>query len=77
MLLCKDNSIYTGITTDIERRFLEHKNGLGARFTRARGVVKIIYSETHENRSLASKRESEIKSYSRSKKIALSKSKSN
>lgn len=71
LLQCVDDTLYTGITTDVERRFEEHKNGTGANYTRAHGVVKILYSEEQENRSAASKREAEIKSWNREQKLAF------
>jgi putative endonuclease len=71
ILGCKDGSLYTGITTDVLRRFAEHKNGKGGHYTRARGVVKILYTEEHKNRSSASKREAEIKGWDRQKKLNL------
>jgi putative endonuclease len=72
---CADKSLYTGITTDLMRRLSEHKNGIGSHYTRSRGVVKIVYSEKHSTRSLAQKREAEIKSWPRAKKLTLIKSK--
>jgi putative endonuclease len=75
ILECRDGSYYTGITTDLKRRFLEHKNGTGARYTRARGAVRMVYSETLKNRSLASKREAVIKSLTRTQKVTLIKTK--
>jgi putative endonuclease len=71
ILECRDGSYYTGITTDLERRLLEHKNGTGARYTRARGAVRIVYSETVQKRSVASKREAEIKRLTRAQKSQL------
>jgi len=68
---CEDKSIYTGITTDLKRRFDEHKNQKGGNYTSAHKVKKILYIEEHPTRSLASKRESEIKSWEREKKLAL------
>lgn len=69
---CSDNTLYTGITTDLERRIQEHNgNKLGARYTRSRRPVKYIYQETCENRSVASKRESEIKKLSKKAKLNL------
>jgi putative endonuclease len=67
----EDGSIYTGITTDVKRRFNEHKLGKGGAYTRSRKIVKILYTERFKNRSEASKREAEIKSWSREKKLAL------
>lgn len=75
MLLCEDGSIYTGITTDLKRRLGEHKKGKGSHFTRARGAVKMLYSEKCKDRSSASKREVEIKRMTREKKISLIKNK--
>ena len=68
ILKCKDGSLYTGITTDLARRLEEHKSGKGAKFTRARKAGKIVYSERKRNRSTASRREAEIKSWSREEK---------
>lgn len=74
MALCADKSIYTGITTDVQRRLAEHKSGKGAKYTRARKIIKIVYKETRKNRSSALKREAEIKSWPREKKIGLANS---
>ena len=71
LIQCEDGSIYTGITTDLKRRFQEHKDGLGGHYTRAHKVKKIIYTEKFKNRSLASKREAEIKQMSRKEKLTL------
>ena len=71
LIQCKDKSIYTGITTDVERRFLEHKNKMGGHYTRAHKVEKILHTEQFETRSEASKREAEIKSWSREEKLKL------
>ena len=71
ILECKNGSLYTGITTDVTRRFNEHKTGVGARYTRSQKVEKVVYTEKHPNRSSASKREAEIKSWSRDKKLHL------
>lgn len=70
-LECGDGSIYTGITTDVERRLEEHRSGKGGHFTRARGAVRIVYAEKHPNRSSASKREAEIKGWPRARKLEL------
>lgn len=71
ILECLDESLYTGITTDLKRRFFEHKSGKGGRYTRAKGVKKIVYTEKCKDRSTASKREAEIKKMSRKSKQKL------
>jgi len=71
LIECEDKSIYTGITTDITRRFQEHKDGLGGHYTRAHKVKKILYTEEFPTRSEALKREAEIKSWPREKKLKL------
>jgi putative endonuclease len=71
ILECADGSLYTGITTDVTRRLKEHKSGAGGSYTRSRGVVRVVYTEPHPNRSSASKRESEIKGWPRGKKLRL------
>ncbi len=71
LLECSDKSIYTGITTDIKRRFEEHRSGKGGHFTRSRKVTKVLYTEEQPSRSEALKREAQIKSWSRPKKLEL------
>lgn len=71
LLECTDGSIYTGITTDVQRRLEEHKKGTASRFTRARGVIRVLYSEQQRDRSSALKREAEIKRWSHNKKRTL------
>jgi len=68
---CKDKTLYTGITTDVARRLAEHHAGVGARYTRARGVRRLVYAEVCENRSSASRREAEIKKLTRAQKFTL------
>ena len=68
---CADGSLYTGITTDVERRFREHGNGTGARYTRAHKPVRVAYAEVQSDRSAALVREAEIKRWRREKKLAL------
>ena len=68
---CADGSLYTGITTDVARRFKEHQAGKGGHYTRAHKPVRIVYSEVHANRSQASVREAAIKQLSREQKHAL------
>lgn len=76
MLQCADDTLYTGIATDIKRRLDEHNSShKGAKYTRARRPVKLVYSEVFEDRSSASKREYEIKKkMSRAQKLQLIKS---
>ncbi len=71
ILKCKDNSLYTGITTDVARRFREHVEGTASKYTRTRAAKKIVYTEQYKNRSLASKREAAIKKLTRTQKLAL------
>jgi putative endonuclease len=71
ILKCKDGSLYTGVTNDLERRFSAHKNKKGAKYTKSHPVSKQVYSESFPSRSLAQKRESEIKSWKRQAKFAL------
>jgi len=71
MLLCADNSLYTGYSDDPEKRFSEHKNGRGAKYTKSHKPLKIIYQEKFDTKSEAMKREAEIKSWPREKKIQL------
>ena len=69
---CIDNTLYTGITTDIDRRILEHNSiGLGAKYTRSRQPVELIYLESCKSRSIASKREYAIKKLKRIEKLSL------
>ncbi|MDP3729869.1 MAG: GIY-YIG nuclease family protein [bacterium] len=71
LIQCEDNSIYTGITNDLERRFLEHKNKIGGHYTRAHKVEKVLYTEKYHTRSEALKREAQIKGWRRDKKLSL------
>jgi putative endonuclease len=71
ILECKDKTLYTGITTDVERRLKEHKSGVGARYTKSRGVRKLLYTESCKSRGPALKRENEIKKWTKAKKLAL------
>ena len=58
---CADRSLYTGVTTDATRRVAEHNDGRGARYTRSRGPVSLVYLERVEDRGTALRREHEIK----------------
>lgn len=68
---CSDTSLYTGITTNVARRFAEHKSGKGGHYTSAKEVVKVVYAEESPDRSSALKREAEIKGWTRQKKLRL------
>lgn len=71
ILTCKDGSLYTGITTDLERRLRMHKAGTASRYTRARGVVSMAYSEEQPSRGTALRREAAIKKLPRAEKLYL------
>jgi putative endonuclease len=68
---CADGTLYTGYTTDIERRVEEHNDGTGAKYTRGRGPVTLMYIEEYTSRSAAQQREYEIKQLSRGEKEQL------
>ncbi len=61
MIICSDNSLYTGITTDVQRRFSQHLAGTGAKYFRGRIPHRLVYLEGGHNRSTASRREAQIK----------------
>ena len=72
MVRCADASFYTGITKNVTKRIEQHNShNAGAKYTRSRRPVKLIYTEASESRSSASKREYEIKQLSRHEKAAL------
>ena len=71
ILRCRDGSLYTGITTDVEKRFEAHQSGKGAKYTRGRGPLELVYQEQCGNHSDALKREIEIKRLSRLQKQDL------
>lgn len=71
ILQCVDGSFYTGWTTHLARRVSQHNQGRGARYTRARLPVHLVYVETHSDRSSAMRREQEIKRLTRAKKQNL------
>lgn len=71
ILQCADDTLYTGITTDLETRLAKHAAGKGAKYTRGRGPFKVFFSETHPNKSAASVREAELKAMSRAEKLGL------
>lgn len=71
MVLCTDDSLYTGITTDVERRYKQHLAGQGAKYFRGRAPSRLVYLENHHDRSSASRREAEIKKMSAENKRQL------
>lgn len=68
---CADGSLYTGWAVDVEQRVKVHNSGRGARYTRLRGPVKLVYAEEQPDRVTAQKRELEIKRWPREKKLRL------
>jgi putative endonuclease len=77
IILCTDNSLYTGITTDLERRFRQHADSQGAKYFRGRRPGEVVYLECGHTRSTASKREAAIKKLLRADKMRLIASNSN
>jgi putative endonuclease len=71
ILECSDNSLYTGITNDLERRLKEHRTGRGAKYTEHRSPLRVRYTEYQNNKGAALTREAAIKSLARSEKLAL------
>ncbi|MBO4247949.1 MULTISPECIES: GIY-YIG nuclease family protein [Halomicrobium] len=71
VLRCADDTLYTGYTTDVQRRVAEHDAGEGAKYTRGRTPVALVHVESFESRSAAMSREYEIKQYSRGRKERL------
>ena len=71
ILRCRDGSLYTGITTDVEKRLEAHRSGKGAKYTRGRGPLELVYREECGTHSEALKREIEIKRLTREQKQAL------
>ena len=71
ILNCCDHSLYTGITKDVQRRFKTHSEGKGARYTRTRLPLKLVYQESCKTRVEALVRECAVKAFPRAKKLAL------
>ncbi len=71
MLRCGDGSLYTGITPDVQARLSKHRQGLGAKYTRGRGPLTLVYTECCPDRAAASRREYAIKQLSRPEKESL------
>jgi putative endonuclease len=71
MLECADGSLYTGITTNLDRRLAAHAAGKGARYTKGRGPFRLVYRDICAGRAEASRRETAIKLLTRAKKLRL------
>ena len=71
MLRCKDGSLYTGWTNDLEHRLAMHNSGRGAKYTRGRGPLELVYSEELTDKEAALRRECAIKKLRREQKLAL------
>lgn len=71
LLRCKDDTLYCGITNDLENRLEMHRSGKGAKYTRGRGPLELVYTEECADKSAALKREYEIKSLPRNQKLEL------
>lgn len=71
IIRCSDGSLYTGITTDVDRRLRQHAEGRGARYFRGRTPQQVVYVEAGHTRSSAARREAEVKLLSRAQKLAL------
>jgi putative endonuclease len=71
LVRCANGALYTGITTDVERRLAEHNAEKGARYTRLHAPVELVWTEAHPDRSSASKREAQIKRLPREKKLEM------
>ncbi|ANZ34212.1 GIY-YIG nuclease family protein [Staphylococcus carnosus] len=68
---CRDGSLYTGYTNDVIARVEKHNSGKGAKYTKTRRPVKLVYQEAFETKSEAMKREYQIKTYTRMQKLQL------
>ena len=71
IIRCGDDTLYTGITDDVEKRFAAHCAGKGAKYTRGRGPLTLVYTEEAEDKSAALKREHAIKKLPRAEKLKL------
>ena len=71
ILRCADGTLYTGIAPDVEKRLQKHNEGKGAKYTRGRTPVELVYREEHPTRAEASKREYQITQLSRAEKLEL------
>ena len=71
ILQCRDNSLYAGITTDLEKRVTRHNKGDASKYTRSRTPVKVVYTRNFKGESAARKEEARIKNLPRSEKLKL------
>lgn len=71
LLRCADGTLYCGVTNDLDKRLAAHNTGEGAKYTRGRTPLKLVYQEPCTDKSAALKREREIKALSRSRKLVL------
>ena len=71
ILECGDNTLYTGITNDLDKRLEAHRSGTGAKYTRGRGPLMLRYVEVCADRSQASRREWEVKQMTKTEKLRL------
>jgi len=71
LLRCRDGTLYAGATPDVEARLTAHERGKGARYTRGRGPLALVFCEPHPDRSAALRRESELKRLRRAEKLAV------
>lgn len=71
ILRCGDNTLYTGIAADVDKRLAVHQSGKGAKYTRGRGPLTVVYREKCDDKSAALRREREVKALPRKEKLAL------
>jgi putative endonuclease len=71
LLRCRDGSLYTGITTDLERRLARHRAGTASAYTRARRPIRLVYQEDQPDRPAALRREAALRRLSRAEKLRL------
>ena len=71
ILRCGDNTLYTGIAADVDKRLAVHQSGKGAKYTRGRGPLTVVYREKCDDKAAALRREREVKALSRKEKLAL------
>ena len=71
ILKCGDDTLYTGVAVDVARRLQEHRSGTGAKYTRGRAPLKVVFRQQFHSRSEALKREAEIKGWPRDQKLLL------